>query len=608
MKFPQIKGLKLSREARVGSLTAVIVAIGLVAFGAGWRASAAVMMLAAGALVAAFYALVVRPARIPRDAVLTIRINDDLREDAPRSPIAQLRGRGSPTLFDLRRALEAAARDTKIAGVIVELSAPAIGLATAQELHDLLRAIVAAGKRVVAVLMGDSVTVRDYLIACGAGEIVINPDTVMMMLGAAAGGFFLRNALNKIGVEAQTLQWKEYKGAAEMFSRDSMSPELRESLDAIVGDWKSLLADKVGAARRIDPDRARTLLAQGFVSARTACTSGLADRAGYIEDVRAEFDADGKDRPFVGLIRFLRHTSYLRDLGPRPRIALIHGIGPVVTGDGMMAGEFLSGERTAGEIRNAAKDEKVRAIVFRVNSPGGSAVGSDLVWRAVRDAQKRGKPVVVSMGDVAGSGGYYVAMGADAIVAEPATITGSIGVVYTKFALHKLLGHLGVATDVAKTDEVSDVLSLARLMNERELAQLNEVVGELYGNFTAKVAEGRKLDAARAEELARGRVWSGAAAHARGLIDELGGLGRAVEIARVRAEIAPTDAHDLVRYPSPNLLTAINFAISRSEVSSEVSWLTTTGASAVRIPAPWIPAMIRLAARGGLMLMCPLIG
>ena len=177
-----------------------------------------------------------------------------------------------------------------------------------------------------------------------------------------------------------------------------------------------------------------------------------------------------------------------------------------------------------------------------MNSPGGSAVGSDLVWRAVREAQKRGKPVVVSMGDVAGSGGYYVAMGADAIVAEPTTITGSIGVVYTKFSLRDLLDYLGIGIDAVKTDEIGDALSMARPLSDAELAQLNSVVGELYGNFTAKVAEGRKLDAAQAEEVARGRVWSGVAAKARGLIDELGGLARAVEIAREKAGLKPDEA------------------------------------------------------------------
>jgi len=219
----------LSREARVASLAAVLTAAGAICFDAGWRTAGIALLLAAGAIAIAFYLGVVRPATLPRDAVLMLRIAGALREDAPRSPIEQLRSRGLPTLFHLRQALEAAAADPAVKTVVVEILAPTIGLATAQELHGLLRALVAANKRVVAVLSGDNVSVRDYLLAAGAGEVVVNPDSAMLMLGVAAGGFFLKNALAKIGVEAQTLQWKEYKGAAEMFNREAMSPELRES-------------------------------------------------------------------------------------------------------------------------------------------------------------------------------------------------------------------------------------------------------------------------------------------------------------------------------------------------------------------------------------------
>ena len=418
-----------------------------------------------------------------------------------------------------------------------------------------------------------------------------------------------------MGVEAQTLQWKEYKGAAEMFNRDAMSPEVRESLDAILKDWKTVLADKVAAARKLDQGRApgERHWRRDSSAHRPRAQARLVDRAGYVEDLRAEFDPEHEERCFVALPRYLRHVAYARPAGRRARLALIHGLGPVVSGEQPMAGEFISGERTAAEILRATKDEAVRAIVFRVNSPGGSAVGSDLVWRAVTEVQRRGKPVVVSMGDVAGSGGYYVAMGADAIVAEPTTITGSIGVVYTKFSLRNLLEHLGIGMDVVKTDEVSDALSLSRPLSAPELAQLNQVVGELYGNFTAKVAEGRKLDGPRAEEVARGRVWSGVAARALGLVDELGGLGRAVEIAREKAGLKPDEAHELVPYPAPSLISALSVSFARSGAlrtligdQSEFSWTQMLGAELAGVPQRWVPALTRLLARGGLLLLSPL--
>ncbi len=602
MKLSGFRMSKLTRETRVALLVAFLIALGTLCLNGGWRTAGLTSILAATALAAAFYLLVIRPSRIPRDAVLIVRLAGGIREDAPRSPLEQLRSRGAATLFDIRNALEAAAADSRVKAVLVEISAPGFGLATAHELHELLRALMSHGKRVVAVLGGDQITPRDYLIACGAGEIVANPDSALMMLGLSAGSLFLTNALNKLGIQAQTLQWKEYKGAAEMFSRETMSPEVRESLEALIGDCQSLLTESVASARRMPPERARELLGGGFMSVRAACSAGLIDRAGYIEDVRDEIDPEDKPKPrFVALGRYLRHVSYKRNGRLRPRLALIHGLGPVVVGEGPMAGEFFSGERISEEIRRASRDDRIKAIVFRVNSPGGSAAGSDLVWRAVREAQRRGKPVVVSMGDVAGSGGYYVAMGADAIVAGPATVTGSIGVVYAKFSVPELMQRVGIRLEVIKSDPVSDALSPARLMTAAELAQLNEVVGELYSTFTAKVTEGRRLDPEATEQVARGRVWSGVAAKACGLVDELGGLGRAVALAREKAGLKPGEEHDLVLYPPPHLLSALHL----STAYSEIPWGLSVAARALQLPERWTPALLSLLTRTGALLLCP---
>ncbi|MGH7907626.1 MAG: signal peptide peptidase SppA, partial [Candidatus Binataceae bacterium] len=560
-----------------------------------------VLLIIAAIIAAAFLGFVVWPARVPRGATLRIRLAGNLREDAPHSPFAHLMSRTFPTLNDLRQALSAAAHDRALRSVIIEIGGFEAGLATAQELHDLLRRVTSAGKRVVVILAGDNVTVRDYLIACGAGEIVVNPDTALMMLGVAAGGLFLRNALEKMHIQAQTLQWKEYKGAAEMFSRESMSSAVRESLEAVVHDWEKILIDAIAAARRITTERARELLGHGFISARAAHGAGLADRVGYVEEIRAEIAPEDQDGKIIGLPRYLRHISYIAARRRRHKIALIHGLGPVIAGEAPVSGDFLSSDAAASAFHRASTDPRVRAIVFRVNSPGGSAVGSDLVWRAVREAQNRGKPVVVSMGDVAGSGGYYVAAPADAIVAEPATITGSIGVVYTKFNFGNLLAAVGVSIDFAKTNEISDALSVSRALNDAELRQLDSMVGELYGNFTAKVAEGRRLAPEAAESLARGRIWSGMAAKSSGLVDELGGLEKAVELAREKAGIPSGEPHELTTIPAPGLLMGMRLAL----MPAETPWEFRLAANALGIPAAWMPAIMRLFCRGGAMLLCP---
>src|SRR5690348_1348125 len=278
------------REVRVAIAVALVAGIGVLAFHYGLHGTGIGLWVLAAAMAAAFVLLVVRPARIPHGAVLTVRLAGAIRESRPRSPLDQLRGRGGPVLFDLRRVLEGAARDPRLNAVIVRIAGLEAGLATADELHGLLRALGRAGKRTVALLEGDSAGVREYLIACGADEVVANPNTLLTMLGVAAGGLFLRGTLDKLKVEAQTLQWKEYKGAAETFTRDRMSPALHESLEAIVADCKEVLAARIAAARGLDPARAAELAGSGFLSMRAASEARLIDRVGYFEDLRARFD------------------------------------------------------------------------------------------------------------------------------------------------------------------------------------------------------------------------------------------------------------------------------------------------------------------------------
>ena len=603
MKNPFSDRLWISREVRLAIIVVVLSVAAAVACVAGdWKTGIAIFGVAF-ALLAAFYFAILRPAQIPRNAVLVVRIAGPIEEDVTRSPLDQLMRRGAQSLDHLRYAFESAAIDDDLRAIVVEIAGFGAGLATAHEIHRLLRAAQASGKRVIALLRGDSAGLREYLVAAGAGEIVANPDTMLTMLGVATGGVFLKSALDKLKIQAQTLQWKEYKGAAETLGRDTMSPAVRESMEAIVADWEKILVETIASARKMSPERAREVIAAGFVTAKFAVENKLIDREGYIEDLRAEFDPENKRKVFVSLARYRRHAVFKRERGRRARIALVHASGPVVSGESPATGEYISGVATAAQIERASRDERVKAIVFRVNSPGGSAVGSDLVWRAVREAQGRGKPVVVSMGDVAGSGGYYVAAGADAIVAEPATITGSIGVVYAKFNLGILLGELGVHFDYVKSAPISDAMSFARAMSDAELAQLNETIAHMYSTFTAKVAEGRRLSAEQAEAVAKGRIWSGLAAKERGLVDQVGGLATAVAIARERAHIAERQRHQLVTYRAERRW----FDLRGSSAEVSTPWAIRAAASALGIPNRWAPAMLEILVRGGVMLLCPLI-
>jgi protease-4 len=598
----------LSNIDRINHMSRRGIAAGLVALAGlalyfGNRSLGFALLTAAIAIGAAFFVFVIRPARIPRDAVLTLRLSGALPEEPHRSLIDQLRGHLAPALSHLRYALEEVRRDPAVRAVVIEIAGIDNGLATAEELHDLIRRARESGKRVIAVLDGESAGVRDYLIASAADEIVCNPETMLTMLGVSAGSVFLKRAFEKLHVQVQTLQYKEYKGAAEMFSRESMSQPLRESLQAIVGDWRQVLTERIARARNLSTETAAELVGRGFMTAHDARAAGLIDREGYTEDIRAEFDPEGKRKKFVGLARYLRHAMYMNEGGERHRIAVICGVGPVISGDPSMTGDFISPETTGAQIERASRDENIEAIVFRVNSPGGSAVGSDLVWRAVRAAQGRGKPVVVSMGDVAGSGGYYVAACADAIVAQASTLTGSIGVVYAKFDVSSLMNQFGVNIENTKSHPISDAMSPTRAMTEGEIRQLDGVLNQLYGNFTGKVAEGRKLDAEATETLARGRIWSGTAAKASGLIDEVGGMARAVELAREKAGIPAGDAHQLVSYSQARFINALKLSMNAGEADA----ISLLAGKLVGMPSRWMPALTHLLWRGGVVMLGPFI-
>lgn len=620
----------MTRENRVIVIVVVLALLSAIAFLLSWYWIGAVLFAVALAAAAAYFFLIFKPARIPLDSLLRIRLSGRVSEHSFGSLIDRLRGREFVTMHHLREALARAAIDPKLAAVMVEVAGAACGMASAQELHDLLAAVGRGGKRTIAVLDSEAAEPRDYLIAAGAREIIANADTTLMMLGVSAGSVFIKRALANAHVEAQTLQWKEYKGAAEITSREHMSPEVRESLEAVIDDWQRMLVDYVARARRLDPLRAAELINAGFLSSRTGQEAGLIDRLGHVQDVLAEFEAEeeGEERPplmarlmrraqprekqrrrgnrIVDLNRYLRRTSYLEDKRRRPRIGLVYGLGPVIAGEPPRAGEYISGQQTAAELMQASRDPRVRAVVFRVNSPGGSAVGSDLVWRAVTEVRRRGKPVVVSMGDVAGSGGYYVSAPADAIVAQPSTLTGSIGVVYTKLNLADLLERIGINVDYAKSSPIGDALSLTRPMTEGELQQLNQVMGEVYANFCSKVGEGRKLDPAQTEAVARGRVWSGTAAARNGLVDELGGMARAVELAREKASLAPHQEHELVLYSGLRGLMGMRALMGmRMTLAAEPHWLAGAMAQIAGLPEQWLPALAKLLSRNGVSLLCP---
>jgi protease-4 len=347
--------------------------------------------------------------------------------------------------------------------------------------------------------------------------------------------------------------FKEYKSAAEPFINRQMSRPMRESLDSLLDDFYSRFLQEVAKRRGLSAEALRALFDRGGMTAHQGVEAKLVDKLGYPDDVEAEMKGAGRvDTEKSARLPAKRYLSGADEPREGEALALIYCLGAISSSAKSNANPLSSGgilgPRLAKTIHDAADDSKVRAIILRVNSPGGSAVGSDFVWRAIQDARKR-KPVVVSMGDVAGSGGYWISMGADAIVAEPSTLTGSIGVVFGKFNARGLLGWAGANVDGVKVGENADLMSTFQSFNSQQAELVKSWMTAVYTDFVQRVAEGRGLPAEVVEPMAHGRVWTGSQAKERKLVDELGGLDSAIAIAREKAGIPKGAKVHLRRFP-----------------------------------------------------------
>ena len=453
--------------------------------------------------------------------------------------------------------LDKAANDEKIDGVILKINSPTIGWAKMGALRKAIARIQARGKKVYAWL--DSAGNTDYVLASACDEIVMPEPGVVMMVGVRAEVTFYKKLFDMIGVKAEMLRVGEYKSAAEPYSRTEMSPEFRKEVEEILDDRFKLLVDTIAASRKITTEKVTAAIDDGPHTSLSAKQLGLIDRIGYEDDLEAALGkaAEGKtlkvvrkygkkksDTDLTGMAGMMKMMEMLMGVEPpkrkstNPKLAIVYATGMINTGKSQS--DFLSGESVMGSdtmikaIREANKDATVKAIVLRVDSPGGSALASDLIWHELELIKK---PFVVSMGDVAGSGGYYIAMGADRIFADPGTITGSIGVVGGKFALNGLYNKVGITTDIVSRGKNSGVLSSTTVFSDNERDAMQRLLNDIYDQFTSKAAQGRKMPKDKLEKLARGRVYTGAAAIKIGLVDELGSLEDAIAYAKKQAGV-----------------------------------------------------------------------
>jgi protease-4 len=504
---------------------------------------------------------------VEKDSVLVYDLST-LIPDSPAAvdPTALLLGSGPAAELPLRQAvmaIEAAATDDRIAALYLQGNGLGVGtgLANQMELRQALKTFKESGKTIVA--YDQSWSEQEYALASLADTVYLNPFGEIEMNGLYAETMYQAEALEKLGVGVQVTRVGKYKSAVEPLIRDTMSPEERAQTQQLLGDlWQTLLAE-TAQPRSLQPRQLQTIAnTQGFLFGDDAKTAGLADAIAYEDEVITalrELTGEGDDSDGDLDFRQIGLASYAQTLEDPlasrrsdHEVALVYAEGPIVDGSG---GDFsgsgvIAGNALAGQLRQLRQDDAIKAVVLRVNSPGGSATASEIILRELQLLREAGKPVVVSMGDVAASGGYWIASQADAILAQPTTITGSIGVFGIFLNLDGLGTKVGVNWDGVRTAQFADIFSSTRPRTEAELAVLQRSVDTIYDAFLDRVAEGRELPPVQVAELAQGRVWSGKSAKQVGLVDEFGGIEAAIAKAAELAELG--DDWRLAEYPEPS--------------------------------------------------------
>lgn len=537
--------------------------------------------------------------------LLELDLTQPLLEERPTHLLARLQARRRTSLPVVLRALSDAATDPKVCGLIARVGARRMGVAQAQEIRSAVAPFRAAGKPTIAwsETFGEfAAATVPYYLATAFDEIWVQPSGDVGLVGVSAGSVFLAEALDRAGIRRQLGARHEYKNAVNIFLERSFNEPHREATGRVVASVFDQIVAGVAEGRQLDREMVRTLVDRAPLPAQAAREANLVDHVGYRDEIYT--DVMGRTSPVAQLLFAQRYhraeplPQRLRRVVTRPGVvAVVTGNGQIRLGRGSPGpapGAVMGSDTVTAALRAVQKDQRVKAVVFRVNSPGGSYVASDTIWREVGRVKEHGIPVVVSMGDVAASGGYFVCAPADVIVAQPATLTGSIGVLGGKMTFAELLGRLGIEHDSISEGRHARIMSSLDEFSEEEYEQLSGSLDRIYDDFVAKVAAGRSMTPEAVHEVARGRVWTGADAHQRGLVDELGGLELAASIARRRAGL-PADA-ELVSFPRAPLAARL-----RTPRSSE-----DLGASAATTLGAWGP-LTALAARLGLPSAGPLI-
>ncbi len=496
----------------------------------------------------------IEQASTPDKVVLELDLEAGLRDGPSGRILDQLGADKALSLRDVVDGIDRAAHDDRVTALFATVGQTDMGLARAQEVRDAVIRFRASGKPTVVFSesMGEFGNgTLSYYLASAFGQIWLQPSGDVGLTGMMLESPFLRGTLDLLGVKPEFAGRKEYKTAIETFTEKQFSPANAEVMNAMLDSWSGQVIDGIAQSRKMPVDKVKSLFGTGPFLASEALQGGLVDKLGYHNDAWNWTVTAAHQTAKMGMGDYIAAQ-------PKPKgtkVALIIGEGAIRRGknsDGLLDdGDGIAAASFAQAIRDAVDDPKIKAILLRIDSPGGSYVASDTIWNEISRARRSGKPVVASMGNAAASGGYFIAMAADRIVAQPGTITGSIGVFSGKMVLADLWPKLGVAWDEAHRGDNAGIWSANRPFSPQEWDRMNTMLDHIYDDFTTKAAEGRHMPKDKLEALARGRVWTGAQAKGLGLVDALGGFDVARTELRQLLELNKNAPLDLVIFPRP---------------------------------------------------------
>jgi protease-4 len=535
--------------------------------------------------------------RIASGSSLVLPLEGQYVEAAAPPLFARLLGDGHQSFIGLLSELRKAERDERLATVVLRVRDLEIGWAKAQELRSAIADLRARGRRVIAYLetaeLGANI---EYYVATAADEVRVAPATRSPLIGLAAEYVFLGGLWEKLGVDVESEKIGEYKSAAETFSERKMSPASREMATALLDSINAQFVAGIAEGRGLEQSFVRRAIDDAPASPQQLLALDLIDKIQHWDELVAELGGKNK---IVKAEDYQAVDPASLGFAPVARFALIYGSGNVVVGKGATSrsgAPVFASDTVAEALEKAAEDDSVRAIILRIDSPGGSPLAADAVWRAARQAREHGKPVIASFSDVAASAAYYAGSGADAIVAPAGSLTGSIGVFVLRPVLRGLLDKLDVGVEAMTRGDYASLLLASEPLSESTRRWLHAEVASIYDLFLSRVSEGRKIPVEQVDKVARGRVWTGEQARQNGLVDDIGGVRVAVRRALTALELDPASDVALVPYPPPrSLAEQLDDALRHLSVSRALP-----GARALDAAEPWLDAL-----RGGAPALLP---